>query len=176
MVGGLVFSGLSQAAGLGVGPALHVGEVDPAEKWCAGFVLPRNEIDGGSGEVVVAGLIRFRVRGPVSIVCLPTLPQRGCSVRSSLSVAKQCSTRAVLLGLQYQLFRFDRYSMQSQLLVYPGLSDPGRIRSTTKTTFSVKLVNNFHTDFSFWDNFDSRPPNNSKRNDLGISNSIGWTF
>ena len=81
-----------------------------------------------------------------------------------------------LLGLQYQLFRFDRYSMQSQLLVYPGLSDAGRIRSTTKTTFSVKLVNNFHTDFSFWDNFDSRPPNNSRRNDLGISNSIGWTF
>ncbi len=81
-----------------------------------------------------------------------------------------------LLGLQYQLFRFDRYSMQSQLLVYPGLSDAGRIRTTTKTTFSVKLVNNFHTDFSFWDNFDSRPPNDSRRNDLGISNSIGWTF
>lgn len=81
-----------------------------------------------------------------------------------------------LFGLQYQLFRFDRYSMQSQLLVYPGLSDYGRIRTTTKTTFSVKLVNNFHTDFSFWDNFDSRPPNNAKRNNLGISNSIGWTF
>ncbi len=81
-----------------------------------------------------------------------------------------------LLGLQYQLFRFDRYSMQSQLLVYPGLSDLGRVRSTTKTTFTVKLVNNFHTDFSFWDNFDSRPPNNSRKNDMGISNSIGWTF
>lgn len=63
-----------------------------------------------------------------------------------------------LLGLQYQLFRFDRYSLRSQLLVYPGLSDAGRARATTKTTFTVKLVNNFHTDFSFWDNYDSRPP------------------
>jgi putative salt-induced outer membrane protein YdiY len=81
-----------------------------------------------------------------------------------------------LVGLQYQLFRFDRYSMQSQLLVYPGLSDAGRIRTTTKTTFTVKLSNNFHTDFSFWDNFDSRPPFNSKQNELGISNSLGWTF
>jgi putative salt-induced outer membrane protein YdiY len=81
-----------------------------------------------------------------------------------------------LLGLQYQLFRFDRYSMQSQLFVYPGLSDAGRIRSTTKTTFSVKLSNNFHTDFSFWDNYDSRPPNNAKGNEMGISNSLGWTF
>jgi putative salt-induced outer membrane protein YdiY len=81
-----------------------------------------------------------------------------------------------LLGLQYQMFRFDRYSLQSQLLVYPGLTDSGRVRTTTKTTFSVKLVNNFHVDFSFLDNFDSRPPVNAKRNELGVSNSLGWTF
>jgi putative salt-induced outer membrane protein YdiY len=81
-----------------------------------------------------------------------------------------------LAGLEYQLFRFKRYSLQSQILVYPGLSDIGRIRTTTKTTFSMKLVNNLHTDFSFWDNFDSRPPNGAKRNELGVSNSIGWTF
>jgi putative salt-induced outer membrane protein YdiY len=81
-----------------------------------------------------------------------------------------------LAGLQYQLFQFKRYSLQSQILVYPGLSDIGRIRTTTKTTFSMKLVNNFHTDFSFWDNFDSSPPSGAKRNELGVSNSIGWTF
>jgi len=81
-----------------------------------------------------------------------------------------------LLGLQYQMFRFDRYNLQSQLLVYPGLSDFGRIRMTTKTTFSMKLVNNFHIDFSILDNFDSSPPFNAKRNELGLSNSLGWTF
>jgi len=81
-----------------------------------------------------------------------------------------------LLGTQYQWFHFDRYQMQSQLLVYPGLSDAGRIRTTTKTTFTVKLANNFHTNFSFWDNFDSNPPFDSKRNELGVSNGLGWTF
>jgi putative salt-induced outer membrane protein YdiY len=81
-----------------------------------------------------------------------------------------------LLGFQYQMFRFDRYNLQSQVLVYPGLTDSGRIRTTTKTTFTVKLVNNFHTDFSFFDNFDSRPPFNARRNDLSISNTLGWTF
>jgi len=81
-----------------------------------------------------------------------------------------------LLGLQYQMFRFARYSLQSQLLIYPGLTDAGRIRATTKTTFSMKLMNNFHTDFSFLDNFDSSPPFNAKRNGLSISNTIGWTF
>ncbi len=81
-----------------------------------------------------------------------------------------------LLGLQYQLFRFDRYNLQSQLFIYPGLTDAGRIRMTTKTTFSMKLVNNFHTDLSFLDNFDSSPPFNAQRNGLSISNSVGWTF
>jgi putative salt-induced outer membrane protein YdiY len=81
-----------------------------------------------------------------------------------------------LLGLQYQMFRFARYNLQSQLLTYPGLTDAGRIRITTKTTFTMKLVNNFHVDFSFLDNFDSSPPFNAKRNELGISNTLGWTF
>jgi putative salt-induced outer membrane protein YdiY len=81
-----------------------------------------------------------------------------------------------LLGLQYQMFHFDRYNLQSQVLVYPGLTDAPRIRATTKTTFSLKLVNNFHLDFSFLDNFDSSPPFNAKRNELGISNTLGWTF
>ena len=95
---------------------------------------------------------------------------------STLSKPTQQNIEA-LLGLRYQLFRFSRYSLFSQLLGFPGLSDTGRIRSSAKTTFSVKLVNNFHTDFSFWDNFDSHPPiGTAKKNELGISNSLGWTF
>jgi len=81
-----------------------------------------------------------------------------------------------LLGLQYEMFHFDRYNLQSQVLIYPGLTDGGRIRVTGKTTFSLKLVNNFHIDFSFLDNFDSSPPFNAKRNELGVSNTLGWTF
>jgi hypothetical protein len=81
-----------------------------------------------------------------------------------------------VLGTQYQLFRFARYRLQSQLLTYPGLSDIGRVRLTSKTTFNLKLTNNFYASVSVWDNFDSRPPFNAKGNELGISNSIGWTF
>jgi hypothetical protein len=81
-----------------------------------------------------------------------------------------------LLGIQYQLLRFDRYSLQSQGFLFPGLSDAGRIRATTKTIFSVKLSNNFHTNLSFWDNYDSRPPVNAKGNELGISSGLGWSF
>jgi putative salt-induced outer membrane protein YdiY len=82
----------------------------------------------------------------------------------------------LLLGMDYQLFHFDRYSLQSQNLLFPGLSDFGRIRFTTTDVFSVKLSNNFHLNVSFWDNFDSRPPLDAKKNALGISTGLGWTF
>jgi putative salt-induced outer membrane protein YdiY len=82
----------------------------------------------------------------------------------------------LLLGAQYRLFHFDRYTLQSQFLVFPGMSDFGRVRFTTSDTFSVKLSNNFHLNFSFWDNFDSRPPLTAQKNATGLSTSLGWTF
>jgi hypothetical protein len=81
-----------------------------------------------------------------------------------------------LLGSQYQLLRFSRYNLQSQLYVFPGLSDAGRVRATTKTILNVKLPNNFFTNLSFWDNYDSRPPVSAKKNELGISSGVGWSF
>ena len=81
-----------------------------------------------------------------------------------------------LLGAKYQLLPLDRYNLQSYLLSFSWLSDAGRIRATTKTTFYVKLPNNFYTNLSFWDNYDSRPPSTAKKNELGISSGVGWTF
>jgi Protein of unknown function, DUF481 len=81
-----------------------------------------------------------------------------------------------LVGAQYQLLQFNRYRLQSELFVYPGLSDAGRIRATAKATFNVKLPNNFYTKLSFWENYDSSPPMNAVKNELGISSGLGWTF
>jgi putative salt-induced outer membrane protein YdiY len=82
----------------------------------------------------------------------------------------------LMLGMQYQLFHFDRYSVKAGFLVFPGLSDAGRVRLTTTDTLSIKLSNSFHLDFSFWDNFDSSPPLNAKKNAQGLSTTVGWTF
>lgn len=81
-----------------------------------------------------------------------------------------------LAGIQYQLMRFNRYSLVSEAFLFPGLSDPGRLRATPKLTFNMKLENNFYTNLSFWDNFDSHPPPDSKGNEFGISSGVGWTF
>jgi hypothetical protein len=81
-----------------------------------------------------------------------------------------------LVGLQYSVIRFDFGEFDSQLLTFPGLTDTGRVRVTTNNSLTIKLRNNFHLAFNFWDNFDSRPPATAKRNELGVSSGIGWSF
>jgi putative salt-induced outer membrane protein YdiY len=82
----------------------------------------------------------------------------------------------VLLGLQYSVVRFKIGDFTAQLLAFPGISDTGRVRVTTNNALNIKLVNNFHFTFTFWDNFDSRPPVTAKRNELGVSSGIGYSF
>jgi putative salt-induced outer membrane protein YdiY len=82
----------------------------------------------------------------------------------------------LLLGVQYQLFHFDRFTLNSRTLVFPGLSDYGRVRFTSTNALNVKLSNNFYWNFTFWDNFDSHPPLSAQKNATGLSTGLGWSF
>jgi putative salt-induced outer membrane protein YdiY len=79
-------------------------------------------------------------------------------------------------GLQYDFIRFNFGQFDSQLQAFPGLTDAGRIRLKTNNSLTIKLKNNFHLAFTFWDNFDSEPPPTAKKNELGVSSGIGWSF
>jgi putative salt-induced outer membrane protein YdiY len=79
-------------------------------------------------------------------------------------------------GLQYNFIRFNFGEFDSQLQAFPGLTDAGRIRLKTNNSLTIKLRNNFHVNFTFWDNFDSEPPPTAKKNELGVSSGIGWSF
>jgi len=81
-----------------------------------------------------------------------------------------------VVGLEYSLVRFNFGEFDSQVRVFPGLTDAGRVRLMTNNALTIKLRNNFNLAFSFWDNFDSRPPATARRNELGISSGIGWAF
>jgi putative salt-induced outer membrane protein YdiY len=81
-----------------------------------------------------------------------------------------------VVGLQYNYVRFNLGELDSQLRVFPGLTDSGRVRITTNNSLSIKLRNNFYLLFTFWDNFDSRPPTTARKNELGTSTGIGWSF
>jgi hypothetical protein len=81
-----------------------------------------------------------------------------------------------VVGLQYKYIRFNFGEFDSQLQTFPGLTDAGRFRLKTNNVLTIKLRNNFHLAFTLWDNFDSQPPPTARRNELGISSGIGWSF
>jgi putative salt-induced outer membrane protein YdiY/sRNA-binding regulator protein Hfq len=79
-------------------------------------------------------------------------------------------------GAAYDAYRFKFGEIHLQANVFPGLSDFGRVRATTNNSLRIKLTNNFFFTMGFWDNYDSRPPTTAKKNELGVSSSIGWSF
>jgi putative salt-induced outer membrane protein YdiY len=81
-----------------------------------------------------------------------------------------------LFGITFSTFRFKTLNLNSQTLFFPSLSDPGRYRLSTQSNLRIELVRNFYWNFQLYENYDSRPPTDARKNDLGITTSLGWTF
>lgn len=81
-----------------------------------------------------------------------------------------------LIGANFYTFRFKVLDVRSSALLYPSLSDAGRVRLSSDSNLHIELVKDFYWDFHLYENFDSRPPVNAPRNDLGVTTGIGWKF
>jgi putative salt-induced outer membrane protein YdiY len=80
------------------------------------------------------------------------------------------------LGLAFSTFRFRTMDITSHALVFPSLTDPGRVRLSTQSNLRIEVVKNLYWDFGLYENFDSRPPINAPRNDVGVTTALGWKF
>ena len=94
VIGRLPASRLPLVFRLGVSEGVHVGRVEPDEERLARVVRFFHELAWRARRNRRRRFpCAFLVSGPVSsIFCLPTLPQRGSTVASSVSVAKECMT------------------------------------------------------------------------------------
>lgn len=81
-----------------------------------------------------------------------------------------------LIGLRYATFQINKAEFETGFALYPGITDSGRIRSNLNSSLTLKLVHDFHLKFNFWDTFDSKPPVNAKKNELGVSTTFGLSF
>jgi putative salt-induced outer membrane protein YdiY len=81
-----------------------------------------------------------------------------------------------LLGVKFSTFRFKTLNINSQTLLFPSLSDPGRLRISSQSNLRIELIRNFYWNFQLYENYDTRPPINAPKNDLGLTTSLGWTF
>lgn len=84
-----------------------------------------------------------------------------------------------LVEVQYQRFYYSspKFSLTTSLLVYPGLSDWGRVRTEFDVKNNFEIVKDFSIGLTFYDNFDNRPPAGATaKNDLGITFSLQYSF
>ena len=81
-----------------------------------------------------------------------------------------------LLGVNFSTYRFKTLSINSRLLVWPSLTDPGRVRMGLNSNLRIELVKDLFWSVNLYENFDNKPPINAKRNELGISTSFGWKY
>jgi len=81
-----------------------------------------------------------------------------------------------LLGITFSTFRFKTLNLNSRMLLFPSLSDPGRVRLSSQSNLRIELVRNFYWNFQLYENYDTRPPTDAPKNDLGVTTSVGWTF
>ena len=81
-----------------------------------------------------------------------------------------------LFGVTFSTFRFKTLNINSQMLLFPSLTDPGRFRLSSQSNLRIELMRNFNWNFQVYENYDTRPPINAPKNDLGLTNSLGWTF
>jgi hypothetical protein len=86
------------------------------------------------------------------------------------------SNAEILTGLAFTRYRFRSSELQTYLLVFPSVTDFGRVRADLSGYWKWEIVSDLYWKFSVFDNFDSRPPAESPKNNFGVTSSVGWSF
>jgi hypothetical protein len=84
------------------------------------------------------------------------------------------ATAAIVADIN--LFKFSKTNLGVTATLFPGLSEPGRMRFDTNATYYVKLISNLKWNVSFYGNWDNRPPTGFSGSDYGSSSGLSWTF
>jgi len=89
------------------------------------------------------------------------------------------SNAEAVASIGLETFRFDspELDLSAGLVVLPNLKTWGRYRLQANGKARIEIVRNLYWSLSVYETFDSDPPSEtSRRNDFGISTSIGWSF
>jgi len=142
----------------------------------AGQLEQNQELELDLRALLVAGAGRFLVqtnRGQV-------LAGGGLTyANESFTGVDATSNLEVLLTLGAEYFRRDspKTNFESNLSVFPSLTDPGRVRTDLELRVSHEIYKDFTLGLNLFHKFDSRPPSpDAPKNDYGVTFTAGWTF
>ncbi|MGH9336562.1 MAG: hypothetical protein ACRD21_22720, partial [Vicinamibacteria bacterium] len=67
--------------------------------------------------------------------------------------------------------------LSAGLIVLPNLKTRGRYRVQVSGKAKIELVRNLYWSLNVYESYDSEPPSEvSRKNDFGVTTSIGWSF
>jgi hypothetical protein len=94
----------------------------------------------------------------------------------STSAFAEQNIGAALIGADAQFFRFSKTNLDVSAVLFPALSDPGRVRFNANASYYVKIFSDLKWNISFYGNWDNHPPPGLSGSDYGTSSGLSWTF
>ena len=87
------------------------------------------------------------------------------------------NTGVALLMSNLQVFAFKKTRLNIDAAMAPALTpETGRLFSKLNTSYYLKLFGEVDWNFSFYGNWDTRPPAHLPTSDYGTSTGLSWTF
>ena len=82
------------------------------------------------------------------------------------------------VGVRFNFFKYQNPNIQisSTQSVFFSLSQKGRIRFSSNTTFSWELIKNFRLNINPYTSYDNQPPEGNSNYDYGVAISLAFTF
>jgi hypothetical protein len=84
------------------------------------------------------------------------------------------ATAAILADAQF--FKFNKTTLDFSGVLFPALSEPGRVYFSTNASYYIKIVSGLSWNVSFYGNWDNEPPANLPGSDYGTTSGLSWTF
>ncbi len=81
-----------------------------------------------------------------------------------------------LLGLMFDAFDVGDLVFKTVALVYPSLSDMGRVRIDFDVDMKWELISDLFWSTGYFHNYDSEPRAETSKNDFGVTTTFGWSF
>ena len=77
-----------------------------------------------------------------------------------------------MVAAEYYTFRFDASEFRTYVAAFPSITDPGRYRINADMRIYWKISGRLKMSIGFTNNFDSRPPAGTPRNDYVLTSSV----
>lgn len=94
----------------------------------------------------------------------------------SLATQQAQDVAVGLISFNLEAFNFKKSRLNAEASVVPALTEPGRLFYKTNLAYYFKLFGKIDWNFSFYGNWDTRPPPHFQGSDYGSSTGLSWTF